>query len=409
MTELRTTNSIRSELGIVLLLAVSVAVVYWQVVNHQFVRYDDDKYITDNSYVQQGFTSESVVWAFTTGHASNWHPLTWLSHMADYELFGLHPAGHLLMNVFLHLLNSIVLFLLLRSMTGALWQSAFVAALFALHPLHVESVAWAAERKDTLSALFWFVATWAYLHYARKPTIARITGVAVLLGLGLMAKPMLVTLPFTFLLLDFWPLDRLGILGTDARPKWSEIKPNVGNLLWEKLPLFTLVAISSNITYTVQQRGGAMSGEDSIAFTVRVANALVSYVEYVRMMVWPSGLAVFYPHFGETIPSWQVVGGAVLLCGITAVALRYGRQRPYLSVGWFWYVGTLLPVIGFVQVGAQAMADRYTYIPLVGLFIIVAWGAADVSTRWRKRGSILAFSSACVLVALMVVAWQQVG
>lgn len=374
---------------------------YWQVKDHDFVPYDDDKYITDNVYVQQGLTAESIQWAFTSGYASNWHPLTWLSHMLDYERFGLNPTGHHLNNLFFHLLNTLLLFLLLNRMTGRFWQSAFVAALFALHPLHVESVAWAAERKDLLSALFWILTMWAYVAYVRKPSRLQYLVVLIVFALGLMAKPMLVTLPFVLLLLDYWPLDRV-------RDVLQE-KTKVGQLIKEKIPLLVLAAASSVITYFVQQAGGGMSMAESTAMSVRVANAVDSYFGYILKMFWPANLAVFYPHLGEMLSAWRIIGVAVALLAVTVLVFKLSNRYRYLTVGWLWYLGTLVPVIGIVQVGAQAMADRYTYIPLIGLFFMTVWGMVDLTAHWRTRKLALGGVGTAVVGVLAILTWQQVG
>lgn len=364
---------------VIMFLVVSAAGAYWGVKDNEFVNYDDDEYVTQNSHVQAGLTSEGIVWAFTTTHAANWHPLTWLSHMFDYQLFGPNPQGHHLTSLLLHILNSILLFLVLRRMTDALWQSAFVAVLFALHPLHVESVAWVAERKDILSTFFWILTMWAYVRYVERPGSTRYLMVALPLALGLMAKPMLVTLPFVLLLLDIWPLGRIDLseYGDASRDKRDK-RPRTGIVLMrlakEKIPLFALVAASCLVTFAAQRSGGAVQPMESLPFMDRVVNAIVSYFLYIEKMVWPTDMAFFYPYPVHTLPLWQPLGAGLLLLVITVLVIRTARRKPFLLVGWFWYLGTLIPVIGLVQVGGQAMADRYTYVPYIGLFMVVAWG-----------------------------------
>ncbi|HXG39123.1 MAG TPA: tetratricopeptide repeat protein [Bacteroidota bacterium] len=389
-----------------LLLAVT-AVVYWQVRNHEFLLYDDDRYITTNAYVLKGITLESVGWAFTSGHASNWHPLTWLSHMADVERFGLSPAGHLLTNVFFHLLNTFLLWLVFNRITKNFWQSLFVAAVFALHPLHVESVAWAAERKDLLSGLFWMLTLLTYTSYVEQPSSQRLVLVVLVFALGLMAKPMLVTLPFVLLLLDVWPFKRLQPPqpGTSVKNFFIDLLPFVK----EKMPMFVLTAISSVVTYVVQQRGGAMSTVEGIALPVRLANAVDSYIGYLAKTFWPANLAVFYPHYGEQIPLWQTVISLLILALITIGTLRLINRSPYLTVGWLWYLGTLVPVIGLVQVGAQAMADRYMYIPQIGICIMIAWGMSELFLHWRYRNVVLSVAGTAICVALAFLSDRQVG
>jgi len=371
-------------LWICLCIALLTFAVYGQARNHAFIDFDDYEYITENPHVRSGLNMDNVVWAFTSYHSNNWHPITWISHMADVQIFGLNPAGHHLVNVFLHILNTILLLLLLRRMTGDLWPSAFVAALFALHPLHVESVAWAAERKDVLSTFFWLLTTWMYVRYTETPDWKRYSIMIVMFALGLMAKQMLVTLPFVLLLLDYWPLRRIAGKGSEIQDKEKSGAANVGQLspigrlIMEKIPLFTLSAIAAIIVYVVQQRSGVLYSLSPFPFQIRLENTLVSYVGYIGKMFWPANLAVFYPHPLQSLALWKVLGAAGLLITVSAAAVWKGRRHPYLITGWFWYLGTMVPVIGLVQVGVQAMADRYTYIPLIGLFIMIAWGAHDL-------------------------------
>jgi protein O-mannosyl-transferase len=389
--------------GVALLLVVSVAVVYWQSRSFAFVNYDDPVYVTGNSHVLGGMTLDGVKWAFTTTHDANWFPLTWLSHMLTVQLFGLNPGAHHLVNVFLHAVNTFLLLMVLFRMTGALWRSALVAALFALHPLHVESVAWVAERKDVLSAFFWLLTMYAYCRYAEQPGTGRYLPVLLLFGLGLMAKPMLVTLPCVLLLLDYWPLRRLtpdgGNLPVSGR--------SFGRLLLEKVPLFLLAAASSIVTLIAQQQGGAVNTLADSSFLFNVGNAVVSYARYLGMMFWPKGLAVFYPF--QDLGGGVIAGAALLLTFLTAGVMWQGRSHPYLPVGWLWYLGTMVPVIGLVRVGAQSMADRYTYLPLIGLFVAVAWGLGELAERFPRNGGLVSYGSVACLGVLAFVSWVQLG
>jgi tetratricopeptide (TPR) repeat protein len=408
---------IRPDVLVCLLLFIATLTVYWQVGNYEFVHLDDDKYIIENSHVRKGLTRESVIWAFTATEVANWHPLTWLSHMLDFQLYSLNPKGHHLTSVLFHLVNSLLLFLIFKRMTGALWRSGFVAALFALHPLHVESVAWVAERKDVLSTFFLFLTLLSYTRYVERPGFYGYLLIILFFTLGLMAKPMLVTLPFLLLLLDFWPLERfkLGQSGNShtatSQPSINAKKPRtqVFRLLVEKIPFFALAAISSIVTFIVQKSGGAVGTLEIYPFEIRLANALVSYARYIIKMIWPQNLAVFYPHPGQSLPMWQAAGAGLLLLVISTAVIRVGRRYPYLPVGWLWYVGTLVPVIGLVQVGSQAMADRYTYVPLIGLFIIIAWGVSDLVGSWRYGKPALTLAATSLPSALIVCASLQVS
>jgi Tfp pilus assembly protein PilF len=380
-------------------LTLAALAVFYQVYNFNFVNIDDPSYVSENPRIQTGITLQSVKWAFTSGHAGNWHPLTWLSHILDWQLYGSNPIGHHLTNLFFHITNTLLLFLVLKRMTNAIWQSAFVAALFALHPLHVESVAWVAERKDVLSTLFWLLTMAAYLGYVKRPGAGRYLLTLLVFALGLMAKPMLVTLPFVLLLLDYWPFQR----------KISR------RLLVEKIPFFALSVISSVITFLVQQSGGAVSSLAGISIKSRVCNALISYVQYIGKMFWPRHLTFFYPYHVENVSILFTVISAALLTAATIFVLRLAKKHQYLFTGWFWYLGTLVPVIGIVQVGGQAMADRYTYITLIGLFIIIAWGLPELVKRRLsaspvkspQRKIVLWSSSLIVLSALMICTFFQ--
>jgi tetratricopeptide (TPR) repeat protein len=384
----------------VALIALNL-IVYASVRNHDFVNYDDDDYVTANAIVLQGLTWHGVSWALTTGQAANWHPLTWLSHMLDVELYGLDPGPHHLTNLLFHIANTLLLFGLLNRMTRALGRSAFVAGLFAVHPLHVESVAWVAERKDVLSTLFWMLTLWAYVEYVRRPGLRRYGAVLLFFALGLLAKPILVTLPFVLLLLDFWPLGRTGMAPNPAGG-WAlagDGWTTVVRLVREKLPLLALAVASSIVTFVIHRRGGAVITLGAKPLNLRVANALISYVTYIGKMLWPAHLAVFYP-YAQSLPVGWVAGAFLVLMGISIAVIRAAPRRPYLLVGWLWYLGTLVPVIGLIQVGDQAMADRYTYIPLIGLFIVVAWGVPELLGRWPLRIRRIALPAAAGVVIL---------
>jgi protein O-mannosyl-transferase len=425
---------------ICLALAVVTAAIYVRAARNDFVNYDDSVYVTENVHVNSGFKWANVQWAFKSGHASNWHPLTWLSHMADCQLFGVRASAIHLVNVGFHVINAVLLFLVLRGMTAATWRGAMVAALFALHPLHVESVAWISERKDVLSTLFFLLTVGAYAAYVKScaqspqskvpvgPGLERRSLVTrhsihfyllalLFFALGLMSKPMLVTTPFVLLLLDCWPLQRLAnaqankqnsVSVTGLQSPRATLRSAL-RLLLEKLPFFGLSLASSFITFLVQRRGGAVS--TALTFGGRLANALVSYVRYLKKMVWPDDLAVLYPHPGHW-PMWQVLACAGLLLAISAVAIGLARRKPYLIVGWLWFLGTLVPVIGLVQVGIQSMADRYTYVPLIGLFIIVVWGADDLLAECLAppwRGALVGFGAAAALGGCAWVTARQIG
>jgi len=423
-------------LCVCLFLALSTLVVYWPVTGHEFVNYDDTDYVTANPYVQAGLSAKGLAWVWHSDVARNWHPVTMLSHILDCQLYGMRPAGHHLTSLLFHIANTLLLFLLLRKMTGALWRSGVVAALFALHPLHVESVAWVAERKDVLSTFFFMLTLWAYVRYAEKaeggrknaecrmqnPTI-RSTQHAVgptpssilhppssfyyllsllLFALGLMSKPMLVTVPFVLLLLDFWPLRRLSF--PTLQPSTT---PSL-RLLLEKVPFLLLSAASCVVTFQVQQSGGAVLDVNNLPIGARVANALMSYVRYLGKMLWPEHLAALYLR-KVPWPAWEVGLAAMALLAASVAVIRLARSRPYLAVGWFWYVGTLVPVIGLVQVGMQTMADRYTYIPLIGIFVAVAWGVWDLAGTWRVPKAGLGIATAVVLAGCMALTRKQIA
>ena len=384
--------------GICALLVLAVLAVFGQTVRHGFVNVDDDWYVLDkNPCVSQGLTPEGVKWAFTAYHAANWHPLTWLSHMADCQVYGLWPGGHHLTSVAFHAAAALLLFLALLRMTGATWPSALVAALFAIHPLRVESVAWVAERKDVLSGLFFMATLLAYAHYATRPLAwYRYVPVVLAYALGLMCKPMLVTLPFVLLLLDYWPLERL-----------RESPERIVLILLEKVPLLLLAGMSCAVTVAAQSQVAAIKTGEQVPWSGRWANAIVSYAAYLGQMFYPADLAVYYPHPLDHLPMRQVIGAAVLLAAITAAVAWLGRKRGYWIVGWLWYVGTLVPVIGLIQVGTQARADRYTYLSLLGITVALVWAAADASKRWAWRPAICATGAGLLLAALACCAWRQ--
>jgi protein O-mannosyl-transferase len=392
------------------LVALTVAA-YSGVGSLQFVPLDDQGYVYENPHVTAGLTLDGFRWALMAGDQANWHPVTWLSHMLDVQCFGLDAGYHHLSSLVIHALNSVLLFVILAGATGAGGRAACVAALFAVHPLHVESVAWIAERKDVLSTFFWLVTTAAYVRYVRAPGRWRYACVVASFALGLMSKPMLVTLPFVLLLLDAWPLRRLpfdrapGSAPPGSRAAWGR---TAIALVREKIPLFVLAAGSSAITLVVQSRGGAVRSIDTVPLALRLANALTSYVWYLVDTLWPARLAVFYPYV-RPIPAWQSCGALAVLAAITWLAVRACRRRPYLLVGWLWYLGTLVPVIGLVQVGTQSMADRYTYVPLIGVFVMLVWGVWDAMGRWRGRRLVLTAVAATVVVACTVTTRAQVA
>ena len=396
----------RTELFIALGLVVMTLALYAQVMNHQFILLDDNLYVRKNPIVNRGLTLTGIGWAFTTFHASNWHPITWLSHMLDCQMFGLNAGGHLMVSALIHASNTLLLFLFLRRTTGTKWQSAIVAALFALHPLHVESVAWVAERKDTLSTFFGLLTLVAYARYVETPSWKRYVSVAVALVLGLMAKPMLVTWPFVLLLLDYWPLQRF---------HWQPATRTTGfikalmPLVREKLPLFCLAAASMVITFIAQSHGGAVRTFVQVPVSLRLSNTIVSYAKYLFLTVWPSDLAVYYPFSREGVPFWQVVCAIVVLAVITVLALRQASKRPYLLVGWLWFVGTLVPVIGLVQVGGAAMADRYYYVPSIGLFVALVFGLSDLAAGLGIHRIIIGALAVAALSILACLTAVQIG
>jgi len=385
-----------------LLLVVATLALYNPVNRHPFVNYDDDRYITENPHVHNGLTWRTITWAFTATEQGNWHPLTWLSHALDYQLFHQNPAGHHFTSLLIHAANAVLLFLFLMYATRRLGPSLFVAALFALHPINVESVAWVAERKNVLCTFFFFATLIAYCWYARQPGWRRYLVFGGSFALGLMSKPMVITLPFVLLLLDYWPLGRIrgGHADATAAP--------LSKLVVEKLPLIALSAASAVITMQAQRAGGAMRSTAQFSLAVRLENAVMAYAMYLWKMIWPSHLSPIYPHPGDSLAGWQVGTSALVLLAMTAVALKF-RARRYLLTGWLWFLGTLVPVIGLVQVGDQAMADRYAYIPLVGIFIMIAWGIADLADSKQIGLVVRVIPAACVLLALSFATNRQLG
>ena len=394
----------RREIIICIFLIAANLAVYWKIKNHEFINYDDGLYVTENSHVQAGLTFKNIKWAFTTGHAANWHPVTWLSHMLDIELYGLNPMGHHWMNLQIHIINSILLFFVLKIMTGAMWRSAFVAALFALHPLHVESVAWVSERKDVLSTFFWILSMWAYTRYVKTPGKKNYFLLILFFILGLMAKPMLVTLPFVLLLLDFWPLSRFQ---ATTKGHYNFSYKAIASLVWEKSPLFLLTTVFILVTFFVQQKGGAVKSLEAFPLTLRFANALFAYLSYLGKTIWPQNLALIYSYPSISI-FLQIISSLPALICISVLVIKIARAFPYLATGWLWYLGTLVPVIGLVQIGYQSMADRYTYIPLIGIFIIFSWGMQDIFSRRQNKKILLALIASITITSFMVCTWFQV-
>ncbi len=397
-----------------LALVLAVLAFYIPVIHNQFIHYDDNEYITENPHVTGGLSWTTVEWAFTTFHDANWHPLTWLSHALDCDLFGLSPVGPHVVNVLLHAANAVLLFLLLQRATGFRWRSLMVAALFALHPVNVESVAWAAERKNVLSMLFFLIALYAYDlyandRYARKPGTWRYTAVAAFYALALMAKPQVITFPFLLLLWDYWPLRRFSLHGSAFAGSGAanSALSQIGQLVREKIPLFLLSAASAAVTMEAQRAGGAIRSLTRFSFSLRLENVVISYARYLGKAIWPSKLSVMYPHPLKLFPAWQVGGALLVLLLITALVLR-ARSRTYLAVGWLWFLGTFVPMIGLVQVGEQGMADRYAYIPFIGLFVMAVWLVADWAKAHNVSGLWLAIPASAYVLVLGILTCRQV-
>ncbi len=402
------------EFMVCMVLALVIFTVFWKLPGHDFVNMDDNVYVTENPYVQKGLTARNIKWAFTTTYAEFWHPLTWLSLMLDVQLFGLNPSGFLFTNLLLHVANTLLLFLAFSRMTGTIWQSGFVAVLFAIHPLHVESVAWIAERKDVLSTFFMMLTLLSYDRYVKVPGLGRYITALMFFSFGLMAKPMLVTLPFVLLLLDYWPLRRFQCSDSSISHSriFSTFQPlnlsasPIFCLIREKIPLFVVAGGACAMTIIAHQ---SLVGTPSIdpLFSEKLFNALVSFISYIRKMLWPVNLSVFYP-FPSEIPPWKVAGAVLLLIVATTGAFMTTKRYPYLIIGWLWYLGMLVPVIGLVQVGPFGMADRFTYIPLIGLFIIISWGVPELigESRYGKPG--LSIAAIIILISLMMMTRAQV-
>ena len=387
-----------------LLLVVATLALYNPVNRHPFVNYDDDRYVTENPHVQNGLSGDTIGWALTAMEQGNWHPLTWLSHALDWQLFHQNPTGHHFTSLLIHATNAVLLFVFLIYSTGRIGPSWFVAALFALHPINVESVAWIAERKNVLSTFFFLAALIAYCWYARKPDWRRYLAFASLFILGLMSKPMVITLPCVLLLLDYWPLGRI-----HGGPVHAQVpQSSLSRLLVENLPVVALSAASAVVTMKAQQAGGAVRSTAQFSLGVRLENAVVAYATYLWKMIWPSHLAPLYPHPGDSLAVWQIVISALVLLVVTGVVLRF-RSRRYLMTGWLWFLGTLIPVIGLFQVGDQAMADRYAYIPLIGIFVMVVWSAADLADSFQLGLRVRMIPAACLLMALSVATHSQLG
>ncbi|HTY87113.1 MAG TPA: tetratricopeptide repeat protein [Candidatus Acidoferrum sp.] len=431
-----TRNQLR--MAICLVLLVATAGVYWPMLQHGFICFDDDAYVVGNQHVTRGLTWSGTIWAFQSGYAANWHPLTWISHMLDCQLYGLHPAGHHLTNLLLHVANALLLFLWLSRLTGTIWRSAFVAALFAWHPTHVESVAWASERKDVLCAFFWMLTLLAYTRFAEKSKTQSSNskfyyGLSLLaFACALMSKPMAVTLPFVLLLLDYWPLGRIAACGmrsaefkmsreapdhnpdgSQANPQFSTLNPQSfirsgACLILEKLPFFALALAGSIVTFLVQRTGGAVLSTETLPLSSRLENIPLAYVRYLGKCVWPTHLAVLYPYHSHH--SLLAISGAILmLATVTGLCLWRVRRYPYALVGWLWFLGILVPTIGLVQVGSQSIADRYLYLPSIGLFILMAWGLNDFVHDHSHRRPAVALAGATALAGFLVCTWIQLG
>ena len=396
----------RYHLWVCLFLIGAVLIVYSGVKSFGFIIFDDTQYVSGNRHVQLGLTAENISWSFRFDDKEKtyWHPLTWISHMLDVELFGMKPGRHHLVNVFFHMASTLLLFLALHRMTGALWRSAFVAALFALHPINVESVVWIAERKNVLSTFFWMLTLFAYAYYHEKPGMVRYLILLFVFTLGLLAKPMLVTLPLVLLLLDYWPL------GQNSRQEPNGISGRaLFDRIAEKIPLLVLSGLSVYLAASSLRGLGNYIPLESIPMTLRIENALVSYIKYIGKMIWPANLAVFYP-YPHTVPVWQVVGALIFIVCISIFVMYRLKKMAYLAVGWFWFLGTLVPVSGILQAGMwPAMADRWAYVPLIGLFIMIVWGGNEIVNRWRLKRAPVACTALAILMTLIMVSRIQVG
>ena len=402
-----------------LFLTVALCSVYLQVKDHQFINFDDFRYVTENSHVLSGLNLENIKWAFSFSNQEvyYWHPLTWISHMADIQLWGVNSGKHHLSNLFIHIINTLILFFTLRKMTGDLWKSAFVAALFALHPINVDTVAWVAERKNLLSTSFWFLVMLTYCLYVKRPSLFRYMFVAISFIMGLLAKPMLVTLPFVLLLLDYWPLKRIsiptgyseGLTCVHDYPLQKLINILKSRVFYEKIPLILIAFISIHISTLSLKIDRNIISTKQVPMDLRISNALVSYIKYIQKIVWPHDLAIYYP-FPASIPTWQIAGSVIIIVSISVAVLRAYRSHPFLFVGWSWYLGTLVPVSGLYQAGLwPAMADRWAYIPSIGIFIIIAWGLPELLDKWQFKKIALVILTGIVIPILIVCSWMQVG
>lgn len=391
---------------VIVFLMITCLAAFGRIAENDFISYDDGLYITDNSNIQAGITLESMKWAFTAIHGSNWHPITWLSHMLDWKLFGANPSGHHLISLFFHIITAILLFLFLNKTTHNIWPSAFVAAFFALHPLRVESVAWAAERKDVLSMLFAMATLYTYAFYAENRKLSKYLLCLFWFALALMSKPMMVTLPCVLLLLDYWPLQRRQTASSDSTAE--SMQQFAGRMLREKIPFLILTIAVSILAFWAQHKGGAVVNTHDIAFVERCYNAIVSYVMYLTKTLWPVKLAIFYS-LTLPLPLWKVFISAVILLFLTAVVLYFSRKLPFMFTGWFLYLGTLIPVIGLVQVGDQAMADRYTYLPSIGIFIILVWSTYTFFNKQYVRKKVLFPAVMIMLAVLAILTYRQCG
>ena len=401
-SQVKSTAQKHGNILICLFLIIAAVLVYGQMLGHDFVYYDDHQYAAENSHVKAGLTVEGLKWAFSTLYVEFWHPLTWLSLMLDTQLFGVAPGGYLFSNLLLHILNALLLFIFFNRSTGSVWQSGLVAALFALHPIHVESVAWIAQRKDVLSTFFWILTLLCYGFYVERPGPKSYLGVVLAVILGLMAKPMLITLPLVLLLLDYWPLGRFR-----NATSLNSFFNSALILLREKIPLLAVSGAAGVITYLAQQSGGGIKSVAAVSLVERISNALISYVGYIVNMLWPFKLACYYP-FPDSFSLWRVGGSFLLLVLITWFALRSARRYPFFIVGWLWYLGTLVPVIGLVKIGAFAMADRYSYVPLIGIYVLAAWGVPQLIARLPHRRALMNSLAALALIICMVTTWHQV-
>ncbi len=395
---------------IIIFLIVASFIAYGRILSNGLINFDDDKYITENNHIKSGINQENIKWAFGTVVSANWHPLTLLSHMLDWSLFGANASGHHLINLLLHIGNALLLFFFFNRMTKNLWSSAFVAALFALHPLRVESVAWAAERKDVLSMFFGLASFYAYACYVENSKFSKYFLCLILFALSLMAKPILVTLPFVLLLLDYWPLGRWQrALQKELSTPVKSRDYSISRLFWEKAPFLLLTIVSSIVTLWAQNKGGTIASMEGASFLTRIMNAITSYVSYLVKTFWPVNLAVFYP-YQFSFPFWQILTSCFILIGITIVVIYAIKKLPFLFVGWFWYLGTLIPVIGLVQVASQAMADRYTYLPSIGIAIMLAWGIPLFLFQKLEIRKKILFSVAIAFLCMFAVStWMQCG